>query len=200
MNRKATPQQPSKKGKADSTPAEEEQLPETGFDTFSLPNGTKYVGEWKRFETGLKRHGHGVYTGEDFVYVGEFEEDLFNGQGEIKYNDGSSYKGDFRKGTITGKGKLIFADGSSYVGQFRDGKMHGLGTFRTIYGEQWRGMWNNGLSAASIFPQAPPEPVYEEEEEEAFFEEEEDMGIYGMEEGMGEQAAEVYDSDPNVVM
>ena len=199
MNIKAKPQQPSKKGKVEPPPVEEEPLPETGSDQFTLPNGLKYVGEWKRFDNILKRHGHGVYTGEDFTYEGEFEEDLFNGHGEIKYNDGSSYSGEFRRGAITGKGKLIFADGSYYIGHFRDGKMHGIGTFYTIYGEQWRGMWNNGLSSASIFPQAPPEPVYEEEEEEAFFEEEEEMGMYGMEEGEGQEGGEMYDSEPNMM-
>ena len=85
MNRKVTPQQPNKKGKLDAAATEEEPLPESGTDTFSLPNGAKYVGEWKRFETGMKRHGKGTYTCEEFTYEGDFEEDLFNGQGQIKY-------------------------------------------------------------------------------------------------------------------
>lgn len=186
--RKGVPPQ-AKNKKADTSAVEEEHLPETGNNTFNMANGSKYEGDWKRFENILKRHGKGVFTCEEFTYEGDFEEDLFHGKGFIKFKDGSNYIGDFRHGAITGKGKYTFVDGSTYEGAFRDGKMHGIGLFCTVYGDKWRGPWNNGLSACPIYPQAPPEPVFEEEEEDEFFEEEmmPDQGeMEGEMEGEGE--------------
>jgi len=174
MNRKAPQPPQTRRGKGpDIAPTEEEPLPDNGCDTFNMPNGAKYVGEWKRFESVVKRHGKGVFTCNDFTYEGCFEDDLFHGRGTLKNIDGSQYTGDFCRGTINGKGEMRFIDGSIYDGQWRDGKMHGLGTFRTIKSESWYGMWNNGISSCPLYPQVIIAEPEEEEEEELPIEEEE---------------------------
>ena len=157
----------SKRGK--NEPVEEEPLPENGNDVFNL-GGSKYEGEWKRFEGVVKRHGKGVFTTEQFTYEGDFEEDLFHGNGTLTTQEGTVYTGDFCRGQITGKGHITFVDGSEYTGQWRNGRMHGIGTFHTIDGQSWTGAWCHGMSACPIFPQALPEPTEEEEEEEVFME------------------------------
>ena len=139
-------------------PVEDEQLPESGNDTFTL-NSSTYSGDWKRFDGIIKRHGHGKFTSPNFTYEGEFEEDLFHGHGTLNFND-VLYVGDFFKGEINGNGEATFIDGSKYRGEWRNGRMHGIGTFITVDGQKWTGSWCHGNSTCPIFPQ-----VQEEEEE-----------------------------------
>ena len=166
MNRKGAEVAKSlpRKGKSNE-PVEEEPLPENGTDTFNL-GAAKYEGEWKRFESGIKRHGKGTFTTEEFVYEGDFEEDLFHGEGTLTYQEGTSYIGEFMRGQMTGHGEMTFLDGSRYKGQWRNGRMHGIGTFYTLDGQQWTGAWCHGMSTCPIFPQIPAEPTEEEEEED----------------------------------
>ena len=171
MNKKNV-QIPLKKKGVDIIQTEEEPLPENGSDIFNMSNGGKYVGEWKRFENILKKHGKGILTCENFIYEGYFEEDFFHGIGKLKFKDGSVYNGNFNHGNISGKGEMKFIDGSIYNGNWRDGKMHGIGTFLTIFDEKWTGMWNNGMSNCPIYPQIIPDPIEEDIEEEILLEEE----------------------------
>lgn len=174
MNRKLPPPQIGKKGKViDQVNNEEEPLPETGSDTFNLNNGKKYIGEWKRFENVFKRHGKGEFISDEFIYKGEFKEDLFHGYGSLKYSDGREYNGEFRNGEINGKGAMQFEDLSIYNGQWRNGRMHGLGTFSTSKGDQWTGLWNNGISHCPIYPQRIPDET-DDAEEERYYADEED--------------------------
>ena len=165
MNRKSSaPAAQQKRGKQVEV-VEEDPLPDNGNDTFNCADG-KYEGEWKKFDGVVKRHGLGKFTTEQFTYEGEFSEDLFNGKGVLKYQDGSYYDGEFSKGKICGKGEMLFPNGSRYDGQWYDGRMHGIGTFYTINNQQWSGYWCHGMSTCPIFPQIVPEKNEEEEEEE----------------------------------
>lgn len=154
----------SRRGKNDTSHIEEEVLPESGNDTFHGQNNVKYVGEWKRFDGVLKRHGKGVLTTDEFVYDGNFEEDLFHGHGNIKFANNNEYTGEFHRGSLTGKGVMVFSNKSKYSGQWRDGRMHGLGTFTNYKDEKWTGMWNNGQSVCPLFPQVSPPDTAEEED------------------------------------
>lgn len=165
MNKKTAPQAAQKKGKGNEV-VEEEPLPENGNDKFNCSAGAKYEGEWKRFDGVIKRHGTGKFTTEEFVYEGEFSEDLFHGKGLLKYNTGSYYEGEFQNGKITGEGEVLFQDGSKYRGHWQDGRMHGIGTFITIDNQEWTGRWCHGMSNCPIFPQLVAEAFEEEEEEE----------------------------------
>ncbi|OHT02548.1 hypothetical protein TRFO_30276 [Tritrichomonas foetus] len=166
MNKKTTaPAAPPKRGGKNEV-VEEEPLPESGCDIFNAANGGRYEGEWKRFDGVIKRHGHGVYSTEEIVYEGDFSEDVFHGDGVLKFTDGMCYQGQFKNGRINGEGEMLFLDGSRYKGQWRNGRMHGIGTYFTIDNQQWTGTWCHGMSSCPIFPQMIPEVNEEEEEEE----------------------------------
>ena len=80
------------------------------FGTYTLPNGSKYVGE---FRDG-KRNGQGTFTipnGEK--YVGEFRDGKQNGQGTYTYPDGAKYVGEFRDGKYNGNGAEYSPNGST---------------------------------------------------------------------------------------
>tara|TARA_B100000780_G_C21087317_1_gene438094 strand:- start:1113 stop:1511 length:399 start_codon:yes stop_codon:yes gene_type:complete len=55
------------------------------FGTFTLPNGSKYVGDWK--------------------------DGIFNGQGTATVADGAKYVGEWKDGKRSGQGTLTHADG-----------------------------------------------------------------------------------------
>src|SRR6056300_865372 len=62
-----------------------------GKGTFTFPNGSKYVGEYKNG----KRDGKGTMTLPDgFKYVGEFKDGKMHGKGTYTLPGGSKYVGE----------------------------------------------------------------------------------------------------------
>lgn len=61
------------------------------------------------------------------VYVGEFKDDLFHGNGSFFYLDGGIYEGEWVAGKRCGWGKMEFADGSIYIGEWFNDNRHGQG-------------------------------------------------------------------------
>jgi hypothetical protein len=122
-----------------------------GHGTFTIPGGTKYVGEWKDD----KMHGQGTLTtasGEK--YVGEYKDDKMHGQGTMT-NAYGEYIGEFKDGEINGQGTFTYATGDKYVGEFKDGVSHGHGTLTYPGGEKYVGEYKDGLRhgrGTKIFP------------------------------------------------
>jgi len=56
---------------------------------------------------------------------GNFKHGSLNGQGTIKYSDGSVLTGDFTHGKLNGRGRYKLWNGIEYEGDFRQGQMHG---------------------------------------------------------------------------
>ena len=112
-----------------------------GQGTVTLPNGDKYVGEYKDD----KKHGQGTLTSPDGdKYVGKFKDGIKHGQGTLTSLDRSKYVGEFRSGKKHGQGTLTSPDGDKYVGKFRNGKKHGQGTFSLSGSIIYKGKWKNG--------------------------------------------------------
>jgi hypothetical protein len=66
-----------------------------GQGTNMLPDGSKYVGEWK--------------------------DDKGNGQGTITLPTGEKYVGEFKNGKRDGQGTNTWPTGQKYVGEWKDG-------------------------------------------------------------------------------
>ena len=71
--------------------------------TVTLPNGTKYVGEWKDGEQ--------------------------NGQGTYSFSNGMKYIGKFRNANYNGEGILTLPDGRKVIGEFREDKPWNVSLF-----------------------------------------------------------------------
>ena len=73
------------------------------------------------------------------IYVGEFKNDEFHGQGTYTFSDGEKYVGEFKNDEYHGQGRYTFPNGDIYIGEFEDSKFHGQGSF--YYGEktEWAG-------------------------------------------------------------
>ena len=94
-----------------------------GLGSFTHPNGTKYVGEWKD----EKRHGQGTFTQSDGrKYEGEWKDGERNGQGTWTSPDGYKYAGEFKDGEFNGQGTYTFNDGSKLEVEWKDVKVKSM--------------------------------------------------------------------------
>jgi hypothetical protein len=84
--------------------------------------GARYEGSFKRG----KRHGQGMYVMRNGdVYSGWFADDLFEGEGCLKLQQGGSITGNFHKGKPSGKCNVIYANGDTYEGDMLAGEPDG---------------------------------------------------------------------------
>lgn len=80
-----------------------------------------YEGDWDKD----KKHGFGKFYTNVGVYVGEFKEDFFDGQGKMTWKNNDVYEGEFKAGKRHGMGKLFFSNGDYYEGEFSNNEMEG---------------------------------------------------------------------------
>ena len=105
-------------------------------------NNLVYEGEIKDF----KREGHGVEKCPEYVYDGNFHDDMKNGQGSIKYLKlGRKYEGEFKNNEITGYGYLIYENKQTYKGNLVDGKKEGKGKYIWPDGSEYEGEYKNDI-------------------------------------------------------
>jgi len=112
----------------------------TTYDSEDIGTGI-YIGEWKNG----KWNGQGTFTYSDGVkYVGGFKDYYFHGQGSYTEPDGTSYVGGYKYndrhgyGTQTIKGRVL------YVGEWTDNKVNGRGTYYYENGDKYAGEFKDG--------------------------------------------------------
>ena len=124
---------------------------------FSMQDGNKmqlysgeYTGEWKS----NKPYRQGSFSYEDadnsdnsFVYEGEWEDGLANGQGTMTWADDAVYEGEFAGGKRNGQGTYTWADGSVYEGEWVNGLKNGQGTYTNPNGYCYKGEWKDGKAS-----------------------------------------------------
>ena len=58
---------------------------------------------------------------------------------------GRVYEGEFYENQINGQGVMRWADGSEYTGAFVNGRMEGYGEWKTLDGSYYNGYWKNDM-------------------------------------------------------
>eukprot|EP00241_Pyramimonas_parkeae_P022396 CAMPEP_0114297716 /NCGR_PEP_ID=MMETSP0059-20121206/12007_1 /TAXON_ID=36894 /ORGANISM="Pyramimonas parkeae, Strain CCMP726" /LENGTH=199 /DNA_ID=CAMNT_0001419977 /DNA_START=75 /DNA_END=674 /DNA_ORIENTATION=+ len=113
-----------------------------------VPKGSKAVDEEPPVSTEparLVKQGFGTYNDENVYYRGDWEVDMPNGQGSLKYPSGATYEGQLDNGRYQGNGKYTWPDGSWYDGGWMFNKFHGMGKFfdqskdKTFEGQYYNG-------------------------------------------------------------
>lgn len=95
------------------------------------------------------RHGYGImifgYKDNQFSskYEGQWYLNKKKGKGKAQYPDGSTYEGDFDNDLYDGQGKLHWKHGYKYTGQWKQGRMDGEGKFKHYDGHILQGIFNN---------------------------------------------------------
>lgn len=87
-----------------------------------------------------------------FLYIGEWQNDLFHGKGSYRWTDGTIYVGEFYRGLIYGKGKLTKPSGETYEGFFVNGLRRGRGKTHWVNGDSHVGYWwDNELNGRAFY-------------------------------------------------
>ena len=133
-----------------------------GYGTYKTKNGFKYKTVWKDDKITdygifiepegnyIKGHIEGNIDGEGIIryfngsmYEGQFKNWKYEGKGKITFKNGGSYEGDFYNNLIHGKGKYIYPDGKIYEGNFQNGLKHGFGKISWNENKYFEGFWIN---------------------------------------------------------
>ena len=67
-----------------------------------------------------------------------------NCYGSYTFSNGNTYVGEWQNNKYNGQGTFIFKSGDKYEGQFKDNKYHGQGTFTWVDGEKYEGTFKDG--------------------------------------------------------
>jgi len=111
--------------------------------TYTYPDGSCYLGEWKK-ETFL-RQGHGSFIfANGACYEGYWYDDKAQLNGRKVYADGSAYEGDWVDNQRKGEGILYKPNGDRYEGMFDDDVEAGTGVYYWDDGGHFEGEWRDG--------------------------------------------------------
>ncbi len=91
----------------------------------------------------------------NYLYEGDIDviglgQNIFNGKGKIKWENGSTYTGEFINNKREGKGTYKFKNGDVYNGEFKNNKIDGIGKMVYANGEIYEGKWTNGKPAINL--------------------------------------------------
>jgi uncharacterized protein (TIGR02145 family) len=95
---------------------------------------------------------NGLFTGKATLplvpkgyYKGKLVKDQKQGEGEIKYDDGTVYVGNWENDLRAGKGKYTWPSGSYYDGEWKNNQINGFGT-KVIKGYSiWKCNWKDEI-------------------------------------------------------
>ena len=79
----------------------------------------------------------------NYIYIGEFKNNLYNGTGLMINNEGSLF-GDWVNGDCTGKANLIIENQLNYEGDFLNNLKNGIGIEKYPDGSYYEGNFKNG--------------------------------------------------------
>ena len=106
-------------------------------------NKDEFIGEFVDGE----KNGEGKMTFSDdgTEYTGNFENNNFNGTGNMKWKDGVEYKGNFNNNCFEGEGILFNNEGEKYEGNFENNLFHGKGKYTYLNGDEYEGNFEYGI-------------------------------------------------------
>lgn len=75
------------------------------------------------------------------IYTGQWNDNLFEGTGELKIPSSGTYDGDFSGSKKTGEGVFTWEDGTIYNGEWKEDHMDGKGEYRESDGTVYEGIF-----------------------------------------------------------
>jgi hypothetical protein len=89
-------------------------------------------------------HGKGKYVSKAYMYEGEFEDGMKQGEGTCVWDNGDRYQGQFAGDVPDGRGKYQYSSGDVYEGEMKRGVVMGRGTYTSRTGDVMEGSFVNG--------------------------------------------------------
>lgn len=78
------------------------------------------------------------------AYKGTFKNNLIEGRGIYRWNNGKVYDGEWLENQMSGFGKMTWNDGRVFEGEFANDKRNGKGKMTFTDGRVIEGKWKNG--------------------------------------------------------
>ena len=101
--------------------------------------------------TGDCENGWGIYKFENAVYEGQWKNNMFHGDGSLRWSDGAFYSGSFKFNLRDGQGVFTF-NGDKYEGEYKENEKSGEGTYTYNNGNIYVGQWkSNKLDGEGSF-------------------------------------------------
>lgn len=97
----------------------------------------------KRFDRESQLERNGVIAFETGEYSGDADFGIIKGTGEFDFETGTIYVGDWNENQFNGEGKLSVPSVGEYVGEFSASKKSGTGVFTWNDGTIYDGEWTN---------------------------------------------------------
>ena len=88
--------------------------------------------------------GKGIWIKDFNIYIGNFQNDEFNGTGLFINEQGNYYFGEWKNNKCSGNGSIIIKGQLNYEGQFKNGKKEGYGEEKYQDGEIYKGQFSDG--------------------------------------------------------
>ncbi len=115
-----------------------------GFGHFIYGNGDVYVGDFKN--DSYEGQGRLEKKAASTFYTGSFKNNLYDGHGVEEYKSGGVlYNGTWKKGKPDGFGLFNYKNGDVYIGEFKAGDESGQGIHYFKDGEIHNGTYAEGL-------------------------------------------------------
>jgi hypothetical protein len=110
-----------------------------GRGNLTRVNGDIYMGDWKDDMW----NGNGVFSEKTgSIYDGQWKDNKREGTGKQTYSNSDIYEGQWNDDKWNGRGRVIYADGEVYEGEFADNQKNGIGKYTysndNIYEGQWK--------------------------------------------------------------
>ena len=128
-------------------------------ESLSAQEVRRYEGDWPK--------GNGVlYSTEDGLIFGKFNNGRPEGECVCYLPNGEVYWGEYKKGKATGRGKMYRDNGIVFVGEFKNGKGHGIDTLYRTDGTVLVAKFRNGRLKRKVVDtrvssdQMPVKPPY----------------------------------------
>lgn len=93
-------------------------------------NGDMYIG--KLVDGQMSGKGTYIFSqddGEELEYVGNFKNDMKNGNGLCKLPNNCLYIGEWKDDVMEGIGKMVYSSDDEYLGNWKNGKKEGHGVY-----------------------------------------------------------------------
>lgn len=114
-----------------------------GKGTLNYKNKIIYDGEFNNdlFEG----HGYIKWVNLQIEYIGEFKSSMLHGEGELTTLRGNKYIGTFQGNEFNGQGIFYWGMTRIFKGNYKNNKKHGKGIYKdTLKKIEIRGIWENG--------------------------------------------------------
>ena len=105
----------------------------------------KHSGKYLGYVEENKKSIYGYLFSYNFTYRGQFKDDLREGFGIEKYNNGEIYKGYYSKNLFNGFGILNSINGDIFIGEYKNRIKEGFGINYFMNGDKYIGEYKEGV-------------------------------------------------------